>query len=202
MSFFRYLRRPRRLILTVIGAGGLMLWSMTMATEAVAPENQSPPEDSGPGLVSLAVSGASAGITTEYFEQAVTDALVASGIFSGIDDSETSEVIMPMIGAKGVFKSTISSGDTPYFLTIRVIEVDTPSFSIRMTVSMDAIWILYRTDEKVELLNENIHSTYTGGMFEGGIHGANRVRVAMEGATRENIRIGIGLLESLGLEQE
>jgi hypothetical protein len=39
-------------------------------------------------------------------------------------------------------------------------------------------------------------------MFEGGVHGANRVRVATEGATRENIRMGIEMLEALDFEQE
>ena len=193
-------RVPRRLILIALAVGALMLCPMTMAAEAPAAESLSAPEKSLPGPVGVAVSGGSAGITTDYFEQVVTDALAASGIFSGIDDSRSAEVIMPMIRAKGSFSSIEYSGDTPYFLNIRVIKVDTPSFSVRMTVSMDAIWTLYRTDEKTELLNENIHSTYTGGFFEGGLHGANRVRVAMEGAMRESTRIGVGKLESLDLE--
>jgi hypothetical protein len=65
---------------------------------------------------------------------------------------------------------------------------------------MDTIWTLYRTDEKIELLIEKIHSTYTGGFFEGGLHGANRVRVAMEGAMRESILVGMEKLEALDLE--
>lgn len=193
---------PRYFQLMVIAVGALTVCSITMATEARAPENRSAPENSRPGPVGLGVSGASAGITTDYFEQALNDALAASGIFSGIDNSKTAEVIMPMIGAKGVFPGVANSTAAPYFLKIRVIEVDTPSFSTRMTVSMNAVWALYRTAEKTELLHENISSTYTGGVFEGGIHGANRVRVAMEGAARENIRIGIGMLASLDLEQE
>jgi hypothetical protein len=202
MKCIDYRSAPRYLIWVIIAGGTLMLCSMTTATGTMAPENLSASELSRPGPVGLSVSGASAGITTDYFEQAVTDTLVASGIFSGIDNSMTAEVIMPMIRAKGVFPSIKNSSNTPYFLTIRVIKVDTPSFSARMTVSMDAVWTLYRTAGKTELLYEKIHSTYTGGVFEGGIHGANRVRVAMEGATRENIRIGMGLLESLDLEQE
>jgi hypothetical protein len=202
MNCFGYRCAPRRLILTFIAGGALMFSSMTTAAEAMTPENLSAPEKSRPGPLGLAVSGASAGITTEYFEQAVTDAIVASGIFSGIDNSVTTQVVMPMIGASGTFPSIDNSSSAPYLLAIRVIKVDTPSFSIRMTVGMNAIWTLYRTDEKTKLLHENIYSTYTGGVFEGGLIGANRVRVAMEGAARENIRIGMGMLESLDLEQE
>jgi hypothetical protein len=179
-----------------------MFFSMAIATEAVTPENQPAPEDSRPGPVGLGVSGASAGITTDYLEQAVIDALAASGIFSSIDNSKTAATIMPMIRAKGVFPGIAEIGNTPYFLNIRVVHVDTPSFSVHMTVGINVVWTLYRTAGKVELLHEKIYSTYTGGMFEGGIHGANRVRVAMEGATRENVRLGIEMLEALDLDEE
>jgi hypothetical protein len=193
---------PRRLFLIVTAGGALTFCSLLTATGAVTPENLPMPEKSHPGPVGLVVNGTSAGITTEYFEQTVTDALVASGIFSGIANSRTADVIMPMIGARGTFSGIDKSSNAPYLLNIRIIRVDTPSFSTRMAVSIDAVWTLYRTAEKTELLHEKIYSTYTGGVFEGGLHGANRVRVALEGATRENIRIGIEMLASLNLEQE
>jgi len=179
-----------------------MFWSMVTAseTETMAPENQSTQEENRPGPVGLSVSGAFAGITTDYFEQAVSDALIASKIFSGIDVSGSSEIVMRMMRVDGSFPSTEISANTPYFLSIRVTKVETPSFSIWMTVGMNTIWTLYRSADKAELMSENIYSTYTGGMFEGGIAGANRVRVAMEGASRESIRIGIGMLESLDFE--
>jgi hypothetical protein len=202
MNFSAYRSVYRYLTSVVVAVGALTICSMTMATEAVIAENLPGPENSLPGPVGLSISGGSAGITTDYFEQTVTEALVASGIFSAIDNSRAAVTIMPMIRAKGVFPGTANNTDTPYFLNIRIVHVDTPSFSARMTVSMNAVWTLYRVAEKVELLHENIRSTYTGAMFEGGIHGANRVRVAMEGATRENTRIGMEMLEALDLEQE
>jgi hypothetical protein len=202
MHFSAYRSVYRYLTSLVVAVAALTICSMTMAAEAAIAESLPAPENSRPGPVGLRISGASAGITPDYFEQTVTEALVESGIFSGIDNSRAAETIMPMIRAKGVFPGAANNTDTPYFLNIRIVHVDTPSFSARMTVSMNAVWTLYRVAEKVELLHENIHSTYTGAMFEGGIHGANRVRVAMEGATRENTRIGMEMLEALDLEQE
>ncbi len=70
---------------------------------------------------------------------------------------------------------------------------------MRMTVGMHTVWVLYQLPGKVELLYEKVFSTYTGDIFEGGVQGANRVRVAMEGAERENTRNGIGKLASLDL---
>ena len=203
MKYFYYRGALRCLLLGIIACGTLMFCSMATATGAKTPEKNPPaPEQSRPGPIGLAISGASAGITTEYFELAVIDALVASGIFSDVDDSGSGDVTMRMMRVDSVFSSTEISTKTPYFLTIRVTRVDTPSFSIRMTVNMNTIWTLYRTADKTELMHETVYSTYTGGMFEGGFSGANRVRVAMEGAERESIRMGIELLASLDLEQE
>ena len=198
---------PRRLILIIIAGATLMFSPMTMATEAVPPEgmavdNLSMPEKNDAGRVGLSVSGMSAGLTTEYFEQAVTDTLVTSGIFSDIDNSRTADVVMPMIGVSGTFPGIKNNSSAQYLLKIRILKVDTPSFSIRMTVGMKAIWTLYDAAGKTELLHEKINSTYTGGVFEGGVIGANRVRVAMEGAARENIHIGMGMLESMSLGPE
>ncbi|MAF82907.1 MAG: hypothetical protein CL797_02245 [Chromatiales bacterium] len=190
----------RKLLIAVISSSALLFFSMAAATETTAPENPAAAENR-PGPIGVSVSGASAGITTDYFEQAVIDAIIASGIFSAIDNSEKTEIIMPMIRADGTFSNNDISDLTPYFLNIRVVKVNTPSFSIRMTVGMNAVWTLYRTADKAELLHENIYSTYTGGGFEGGWHGANRVRVAMQGAARDSIRIGIGMLGSLDFSQ-
>ena len=192
----------RQLIVVVVTSSALMFCSIGTATEAAPGVESSIPANDLPGPVEIAVSGASAGITTEYMEQAVTDAILISHIFSGIDDSGSAEVRMPMIRADSVFSVTEHDSNTPYFLSIRVIKVITPSFSIRMTVSMNVIWSLYRTAENTELMHENIASNYTGGVFEGGLSGANRVRVAMEGAMRENIRIGMDMLAALNLEPE
>jgi hypothetical protein len=202
MNDFGYRCVSQRLISVIIAAGIVTFCPPTMATEAVTAENLPAPESSLPGPLGLGVTGASAGITTDYFEQTVIEALVASGIFSDIDNSKSADIVMPMLRAKNILPGSAEIGATPYFLEIRVTKVDTPSFSRRMTVEMNVIWTLYHVAGKTELLHEKIHSTYTGGMLEGGIHGANRVRAAMEGAIRENVRIGVEKLEALDIEQE
>lgn len=167
---------PKRLTLAFAGVA-LTLCSMTTATQAVAPGISPVPDRTQLGSVELAVSGSGAGIQTEYFEQAVTDAIVASGLF---EDSQS----------------------TPYVLDIRIIKIGTPTFATRMTVSMNAVWKLYRSAERTTLLQENVQSTYTGTAFEGGLIGANRVRAATEGAARENVRMGLEILGAVDLAQD
>ena len=187
MNFFGTQYVPRYMVSTIIAGSILMFCSAAMAA----------PESSKPGPLGLAVSGASSGINADYFKQEVTDAINDSGIFSSIDISDAADLIIPMIGADGVYPSNELSDNTPYVLKIRIIEVDAPAFSIRMTVSMNVVWTLYRTADKATLMHEIIPSSYTGRAFEGGIIGANRVRAGTEGATLENIRLGMEMLESL-----
>jgi len=200
MTFPRHRSAIRRLIVILI-AGGVLIIGSTTAANTTRMQGDSADKER-PGPIHVAVSGASAGITTTYFESAVTDAIVASDVFTVIDSSEKTEITMRMLRASSTFSDTSTDIDTPYRLKIRIIKVETPSFSARMTVSMNAIWELYSTTEDGPLLHEKIYSTYTGGVFEGGLHGANRVRVAMEGAARNNIDIGVEMLASLNLEQE
>jgi len=191
----------RYLLLTTIAGSILSFCATAAATETATPDGQAAAQTTAAPQVGLAVTGASAGITTQYFEQAVKDALNASGLFSRVDNTGTDAVVMPMIRAESVFPIIENNGNMPYFLTIRVIKVEAPSFSVRMTVSMNAVWTLYHNEggKKTELMHEKIRSTYTGGFFEGGISGANRVRVALEGAERENARIGIEKIAALDL---
>jgi len=193
----------QRLIPIIITGVVWTFCPLTAGSAATAGGGQAPGlKKSRPGPVSLAVNGASAGITTEYFEQALAEAISARKIFSGIDRSRVATVVMLMPGASSTISSIQDSDSAPYALDIRIVKVSTPSFGRRMTVTMKAIWDLYRIPGKASLLHETVNSTYTGKAFEGGLIGANRVRVAMEGAARENIRIGVGLLESLDFGDE
>ena len=179
MNCFSYRCTPRRSALWLIAVGVLTLSPMMAIARTIIPENPPPSESHHIGQFSLTVTGTFAGIKTEYFEQAATDAIAASGLLSSTDDSNS----------------------TQYVLEIRIIKVSAPSFSARMEVSMNAVWELRRIGGNTVLLHKNVHSTYTGGAFEGGLIGANRVRAATEGAARENIRIGLEELASLNLEQ-
>ncbi len=149
--------------------------------------------------ISLAVSGASAGITTDYFEQALADAMLGSSGIPTVSNSGSSGVTMRLIGFSSTFSGIEGGDDSPYLLDVRIIKIDAPSFSVRMEVSMNVVWKLVDRTAQTTLLQQNIHSTYTGGAFEGGLLGANRVRAAVEGAARENIRLGVDLVASLDL---
>ena len=99
--------------------GALALCPMMTTAKTIIPENPPAAERHKVGQVSLTVTGAFAGISTEYFEQTATDAIAASGLLSSTD-----------------------RGNNTRMLEIRIIKVSAPSFSTRMEVSMNAIWEL------------------------------------------------------------
>ncbi len=210
MNFIACQTLSRRLASVLVAVGFSMFYQVALAAEVATPRDLSEPVDTPapenvqpelkpePNSLVLRVSGSSAGITTNYFESAATEALIASGIFS-VNQSTSPDEVMPMIRSKAVLPRTVETDNVAYLLDIRIIKVDSPSFGVHMAVGMHTVWVLYHLPDKVELLHEKVFSTYTGGIFEGGIHGANRVRVAMEGAERENIRIGMTKLASLDL---
>lgn len=170
-----YRSAPRPVVLLAIVCGVVLLSSMTSSKEVMNPEIASKPAKNYPIPFELTVRGASAGIQTEYFEQTIVDAIVANQLSAGLENGDS----------KG------------YSLNIRIIKVNAPLFSHKMTVHMNVIWDLSRTSDGLQILHEKVSTSYTGGVFEGGLIGANRVRVATEGAARENIRVGLEMIASL-----
>lgn len=172
---FSYRRLPRPVVLLGLVCGVVLLSSMTSSKEVMNPEIASTPDTNYPIPFELTVRGASAGIQTEYFEQTIVDAIVANQLFIGLQNGNGKD----------------------YLLNIRIIKVNAPSFSHKMTVDMNVIWDLSRAGDGVHILHEKVSTSYTGGVFEGGLIGANRVRAATEGAARENIRAGLEMIASL-----
>ncbi len=180
MIFSNSVLRVIALIAVVTLGNSLTACSMTTKTEAMIPENLVTRSVRHADAVGLMVSGESGGITIENFTQAVADAVVASGAFARIDNG----------------------AGVPYLLDIQITDVRSPLFGGKMTVSMNSTWRLFRTADRTALMDEKIQTTYTGGAFEGGMVGANRVRVATEGTARETIRVGIDKIVALNPGEE
>ena len=187
--------------LVIIGFSICAAGTPGFAEERPAVPGERAVADDRPGPLGIAVSGSAAGVSSDYFQQAVTEAVEASDIFSAIADSEAANINVRILRVEGSYPDIEAARRAPYFLHVRIIKVETPSFSVRMTVDIDVLWELYRTADKSELMRERIESSYTGGFLEGGLHGGNRVRVAMEGAMRENVRTGVEKLATVDFDK-
>ncbi len=123
----------------------------------------------------VSVGGEPRSINIENFEAALVESLLAAGLVREVDNS----------------------GSAPYLLSVDFKNVDLPMFGGSFTINIDTTWKVFDTRDRSLLISEEVASTYTGG-FEGGVVGVNRMRVATEGAARENIRLGLEKLRAVG----
>jgi hypothetical protein len=133
--------------------------------------------------VSVAVSGGSATSSTgasqisdDSFAQALTDSITKSGLFAKVLPS----------GAR-------------YKLTAFIGKVDQPMFGFSMTVKMDVSYSLTDTQSNKSVWSKEISSEYTAKASEA-FAGVKRLRLANEGAARENIQQAIAAMAALNLQ--
>jgi hypothetical protein len=115
---------------------------------------------------------------------------------SDIADEDLKAVIESSIERTGVFKQVVQSGGSEYELTVRVVSIKKPLAGFSMTVDMETAWSLVRVSDRKAVLQKGIASTYTAGMGEA-FSGMTRVRMAVEGAVRENIAQGLKAIAAL-----
>jgi hypothetical protein len=115
-------------------------------------------------------------ISSEAYAKALTDAINASKTFSSV------------IQGKG--------GD--YLLTVTLFNIDQPSFGGAFTVKLEAGWQLQRADNGAIVWQESIKSEHTATMGDAFV-GVERLRLATEGAARNNIAQGLAKVSALKL---
>ena len=92
------------------------------------------------------------------------------------------------------------SKEAPYRLWVRIIYVDQPTFGgFDMTVTTEVHYKLTKKDNNQEILNEVVRATYKA-KFSDHLMGIERLRLANEGASRENIKKIIEILYVLDIE--
>jgi hypothetical protein len=120
--------------------------------------------------VAIAVSGgketSKAGasqISSDAFGQALRDSISKSGLFA-----------------------KVSEGGSRYKLNAFIGKVDQPMFGFSMTVKMEVSYTLVDTQTNKSVWSQNVSSTYTAGAGDA-FAGVTRLRLANEGAARDNI---------------
>jgi hypothetical protein len=90
----------------------------------------------------------------------------------------------------------------PYVLSVTVTKLEVPQsrFNINLnpTVRMEAGWTLRRADTRAAVWQATVRSQYTAEPSDT-LDGKARLRMATEGAVRENIALGLGRIAKLSL---
>jgi hypothetical protein len=111
-------------------------------------------------------------------------------------------IVMSKLFARVVDKAVDKPGN--YLLTVSVLSVEQPTgrlsgLAVHTTVKMAADWTLRRADTKAPVWAATIRSEHTA-RPDDAIPGGSRLRIATEGAVRENIALGLDRIAKLSLQ--
>lgn len=171
------------LIMLVSAIGGLSGCASPAAAKAMVP-NSIPILQRHPYTVSVRTQG---GSETSAME------------ISNISNDDFAKAIEESIIKSGLFTQVIQTQDSNYLLNVTIIDISKPWFGLNSTVSMEAAWSLVNTVSKDIVMRESIKSSYTATIGDALI-GVTRLRLALEGSARENIRSGLIAISKLQLK--
>lgn len=116
----------------------------------------------------------------------------------GISDLELKKALHAAITKAQTFSQVIEGKSSDYLLTVAVFSTEQPVFGLSFTVKLEAGWTLKQVASGETVWQEAIkseHTATTGDAFAG----ATRLRLAVEGAARNNISLGLAKIAKLSL---
>lgn len=114
-----------------------------------------------------------------------------------ISDADLTRALVESINRSRIFSAVVPGSGGDYALQVAIISMEQPTFGGSFTVKMEAAWSLRRSDGTV-VWQEAIRSANTATMDDSMV-AVTRLRLATEGAARENIKQGLGKISRLNL---
>ena len=121
-----------------------------------------------------------------------------AGYLPQISNATFAAALVESIMTSRTFSRVIQGAHTDYLLQVTVISLDQPVIGGDFTVKMEAAWRLTRSDNGAVVWREAIRSSSTQTMGES-FAAVTRVRLATEGAARNNIKEGLARIARLDL---
>jgi hypothetical protein len=119
--------------------------------------------------------------------------------FPGIPNDDFSKAIEESIIKSGLFTKVIQINGADYSMDVSIISMSKPLIGTSFTVNLETGWSLVNTASKEVVMRESIKSSHTATMGDAFV-GVTRFRLAVEGAARENIRLGLLSISKLQLK--
>jgi hypothetical protein len=117
---------------------------------------------------------------------------------SNVSNEDLKATIESSITQSRLFRSVLQGKNADYELTVTVTQLTKPIFGASFTVSMEAGWSLIRMSDGTVAMRKVIQSSHTATMGDA-VVGATRMRLAVEGAARDNIAQGLQAIAELKL---
>lgn len=116
-----------------------------------------------------------------------------------VSNNDFAKAIEESIIENGLFTQVIHGNGSDYLLNVTIINISKPLFGTNFTVDMEAAWSLSDPITKKFAIRETIKSSHTATSGEA-FAAVTRLRLAIEGAVRENIQKGIMAISNLNTD--
>jgi len=117
-----------------------------------------------------------------------------------VSDDDFAAALEEAIIKSSLFARVVHAGSADYALNVNVVYASKPIFGKSLTVKMEAGWSLIDTATQAVVMREPIKSSYKT-TPEDALGATTRLRLAVEGAARENIRLGLSAISRLQLNK-
>jgi hypothetical protein len=115
-----------------------------------------------------------------------------------ISNATLKQALAEAITKSQVFSRVVEGSGGQYLLTVAISSLEQPMFGGAFTVKMEAGWTLKRAGTGATVWQESIKSEHTATMSDAMV-GVTRLRMATEGAARNNIAAGLAKISQLNL---
>lgn len=115
-----------------------------------------------------------------------------------VSDTELQQAVATAVTQTKTFSRVVDGKNGDYILNVNVFTLTQPSFGFSFTVGVEMGWTLTRVDSGAKVWQESIKSEHTVGATESFV-GATRLKLATEGAIRNNVKQGLVKLSTLSL---
>jgi hypothetical protein len=117
---------------------------------------------------------------------------------SEISNDDLRAAIETSVTRSALFKEVVKGKNGDYELSVTVTKLTKPMFGGSFTVDMEAGWSLVKSSDKTIAMRKVITSSHTASMGDS-LVGVTRLRLAVEGAARNNIKQGLEAVAALNL---
>lgn len=115
-----------------------------------------------------------------------------------VSDAELQQAVAAAITQSKTFSRVVDGKNGDYILTVNIFNMTQPSFGFSFTVAVEMGWTLTRADNGAKVWQESIKSEQTVGTGEAFV-AVTRLKLATEGAIRNNVKQGLVKLSALSL---
>lgn len=119
--------------------------------------------------------------------------------YTNISNEDLAAAIEESITMSGLFSSVIKGSGADYKLSVSLVSMSKPMFGFDFKIDMEMAWSLVNTKTGDAVMRESIkssHTATTGDAFAA----VTRIRLAVEGAAKNNIRDGLQKIAELPLD--